>query len=156
MSTGFLLAGLRRTIGTEILFMNQAYCTRSWALLLLICFWSTIPVTSFDFDSTCSSIAAQIPSAIPDYPTTVRFTELVSAGTNLSLTDNDPSCGDAFEIVLTDICRIAMSVATSEHSEISLEAWLPRNWTGRFLTTGNGGLGGCMSCFLLSKYMGDA
>jgi hypothetical protein len=24
-----------------------------------------------------------------------------------------------------------------------MEAWLPRNWTGRFLSVGNGGLGGC-------------
>ena len=25
-----------------------------------------------------------------------------------------------------------------------MEAWLPRNWTGRFLATGNGGLAGCI------------
>ncbi|KAK7464293.1 hypothetical protein VKT23_006460 [Stygiomarasmius scandens] len=25
-----------------------------------------------------------------------------------------------------------------------MEAWLPRNWTGRFLSTGNGGLAGCI------------
>ncbi|KAF5336743.1 hypothetical protein D9758_016283 [Tetrapyrgos nigripes] len=37
-----------------------------------------------------------------------------------------------------------MSVATSSDSEISLEVWFPRNWTGRFLSTGNGGLSGCI------------
>lgn len=26
-----------------------------------------------------------------------------------------------------------------------MEAWLPRNWTSRFLSTGNGGVGGCIS-----------
>jgi feruloyl esterase len=25
-----------------------------------------------------------------------------------------------------------------------MEVWLPQNWTGRFLSTGNGGLGGCI------------
>lgn len=37
-----------------------------------------------------------------------------------------------------------MHVATSGVSGISLEAWLPQNWSGRFLSTGNGGLGGCI------------
>ncbi|TDZ13832.1 putative feruloyl esterase B-2 [Colletotrichum spinosum] len=35
-------------------------------------------------------------------------------------------------------------VATSSRSGFKLEAWLPQNWTGRFLSTGNGGLGGCV------------
>ncbi|KAJ4220548.1 tannase [Fusarium solani] len=43
------------------------------------------------------------------------------------------------------MCRIALTVKTSPSSEISMEAWLPRNWTGRFLSVGNGGLGGCIS-----------
>lgn len=37
-----------------------------------------------------------------------------------------------------------MRVTTSNRSEITLEAWLPTNWTGRFLSTGNGGLSGCI------------
>ncbi|THU92545.1 tannase-domain-containing protein [Dendrothele bispora CBS 962.96] len=37
-----------------------------------------------------------------------------------------------------------MFVATSEWSAISLEAWFLRNWTGRFLSTENGGLSGCI------------
>ncbi|KAI8685848.1 Carboxylic ester hydrolase [Fusarium keratoplasticum] len=41
--------------------------------------------------------------------------------------------------------RIALTVKTSPSSEISMEAWMPRNWTGRFLSVGNGGLGGCIS-----------
>jgi feruloyl esterase len=35
-------------------------------------------------------------------------------------------------------------VATSDASGITLEAWFPSNWTGRFLATGNGGIGGCI------------
>ncbi len=37
-----------------------------------------------------------------------------------------------------------MRVVTSNQSEITLEAWLPTNWTGRFLSTGNGGISGCI------------
>lgn len=38
-----------------------------------------------------------------------------------------------------------MNVTTSNSSYIILEAWLPSEWNGRFLSTGNGGLNGCIS-----------
>ncbi|THU97400.1 tannase-domain-containing protein [Dendrothele bispora CBS 962.96] len=75
---------------------------------------------------------------------TVFFSELVLAGTDLALPDNDPSCEDDSQLVLKDICRISMFVTTSNRSGIHLEAWFPRDWTGRMLTTGNGGLSGCI------------
>lgn len=34
---------------------------------------------------------------------------------------------------------------TGPSSGFEMEAWLPQNWTGRFLTVGNGGLGGCIA-----------
>lgn len=37
-----------------------------------------------------------------------------------------------------------MNVSTSNASNIILEAWLPSDWNGRFLSTGNGGLAGCI------------
>lgn len=39
---------------------------------------------------------------------------------------------------------MALRVPTTNQSEISVEAWLPANWTGRFLSTGNGGVSGCI------------
>ncbi|KAJ5110317.1 feruloyl esterase b [Penicillium argentinense] len=75
---------------------------------------------------------------------TVWFTEYVPSGTNLSLSENDPSCALASQVIEVDICRVALLVGTSVTSNISMEAWLPFNWTGRFLSTGNGGLGGCI------------
>lgn len=45
---------------------------------------------------------------------------------------------------MADVCRVAMTVDTSATSSMSLEAWLPANWTGRFLSGGNGGLTGCV------------
>jgi len=110
-----------------------------WTLLSAFLLGITVPAYSFDFNSTCSSIASQIsnPNA------TVLVSELVPAGTNLTFPDSDPSCHRPFQVVSADICRIAMFIKTSGRSGINFEAWLPSNWTGRFLSTGNGGLGGC-------------
>ncbi|KAK4119270.1 tannase and feruloyl esterase [Parathielavia appendiculata] len=76
---------------------------------------------------------------------TVWFTEYVSAGTNMSFPDAHPTCTQGAVTVGVDFCRVALYVATSNRSGISMEAWLPSNWTGRFLSTGNGGLNGCLS-----------
>jgi feruloyl esterase len=42
------------------------------------------------------------------------------------------------------ICRLSLNVTTSPSSMTVMEAWLPENWTGRFLSVGNGGFGGCV------------
>ncbi|THU94497.1 tannase and feruloyl esterase [Dendrothele bispora CBS 962.96] len=111
-----------------------------WTVLPAILLGVTSLARSFDFDTTCSSITSQV--SIPN--ATVYFSSLVPGGTNLTFPDNDPTCTRPSQLVLTDMCRIAMFVATSERSGINFEAWFPRNWTGRFLSTGNGGLSGCI------------
>jgi feruloyl esterase len=98
------------------------------------------PSTPEDFRSSCSSIASRL--AIENG--VVHFSEFVAAGTNLSLAENDPSCAQTFIPVNVDLCRIAVSVSTSNRSSFNMEAWLPTNWTGRFLSGGNGGLNGCI------------
>lgn len=96
--------------------------------------------TPDDFNSNCATIASRL--AIEN--AVVHFAEFVAAGTNLSLATNNSTCGQTFMLVTADICRIALSVSTSERSGFSMEAWLPSNWTGRFLSAGNGGLNGCI------------
>ncbi|KAE9389957.1 putative ferulic acid Esterase/Feruloyl esterase [Gymnopus androsaceus JB14] len=54
------------------------------------------------------------------------------------------SCNRPSQVVFEDTCRIALYVSTSNNSGVNMEAWLPRKWTGRFLSTGNGGLSGCI------------
>ncbi|KAK3897684.1 Tannase/feruloyl esterase [Staphylotrichum tortipilum] len=76
---------------------------------------------------------------------TVWFSNYVAAGTNVSFPDLDPTCAHAPITLSVDFCRVALYVATSKRSGISMEAWLPNNWSGRFLSTGNGGLNGCIS-----------
>ncbi|KAI0011245.1 feruloyl esterase B [Xylariaceae sp. FL0662B] len=68
----------------------------------------------------------------------------VSAGTNLTFPDNDPTCNRESQLVSTDTCRVAMSIPTSNRSSITYEMWLPESWTGRMLATGNGGIDGCV------------
>jgi feruloyl esterase len=91
------------------------------------------------FKSKCAQFANEI-----DLPNVkVNFVEFVPGGTNLSLADNPPSCDETYQSVSVDLCRVTMAVSTSESSEITLEAWFPREYTGRFLSTGNGGISGC-------------
>lgn len=91
------------------------------------------------FQRSCASIASELNLV----NATVYFSEFVGAKTTLSLPDNNSTCGQPSQVVSTDLCRIALYVATSQRSGINMEAWLPKEWTGRFLSTGNGGLGGC-------------
>ncbi|KKY31316.1 putative feruloyl esterase b [Diaporthe ampelina] len=75
---------------------------------------------------------------------TVTEHAFIESGTNLSLPDNDPSCGGKSQVVSVDLCRVALQIATSERSGVVAEIWLPGSWNGRLVTTGNGGLGGCI------------
>jgi feruloyl esterase len=92
------------------------------------------------FQSSCASIG----STLDLENVTVYFSEFVASGTNLSLPDNNATCTTPFMDVPVDLCRIALYVSTSERSGIHMEAWLPANWTGRFLSAGNGGIAGCI------------
>lgn len=89
----------------------------------------------------CSKLASNL--AIEN--ATVHFAEYVTAGTNLTFPDADPSCNQRPLVVDVDFCRVALDVATTSKSGITMEAWLPQSWSGRFLTTGNGGLTGCLA-----------
>ncbi|OQE14958.1 hypothetical protein PENSTE_c031G00516 [Penicillium steckii] len=88
---------------------------------------------------------------------TIWTSEYVSAGTRLNLTVDEPASSEGTArctdpgwgtpvplIIPEDICRVSSVFRTSDRSEISIETWLPRNWTGRLLSTGNGALGGCI------------
>ena len=101
---------------------------------------SSVALASQDaFQSKCANFGDQID--IPNVK--VNFAEYISGGTNASLADNPPSCGYLTQAVSADVCRVAMAVATSNSSEITLEAWFPREYKGRFLSVGNGGVSGC-------------
>lgn len=76
----------------------------------------------------------------------INFAQYIPANTNITLEQDDQlaTCARPSQVVPVDLCRVAMFVKTSDISNLTLEAWLPTNWTGRFLSTGNGGLSGCI------------
>ncbi|KAJ5476893.1 tannase and feruloyl esterase [Penicillium sp. IBT 31633x] len=91
------------------------------------------------FEERCTSLASlniQGSEFISSY--------FVKSGTNLTFPQNDPSCSRPSQLVSQDLCRVALNVTTSPRSGIFMEVWLPEQWSGRFLSTGNGGLGGCI------------
>ena len=77
--------------------------------------------------------------------------EYVTNGTTLLFPDNVASCGRASQLVSKNICRIALSIPTSYRSSITFELWLPDDWSSarRYVSTGNGGIDGCLCIFSL-------
>ncbi|KAJ5213529.1 hypothetical protein N7449_000698 [Penicillium cf. viridicatum] len=80
----------------------------------------------------------------------VNLVDHVAGGKTVSLPDNDPTCAQTSQAVSADVCRVAMTVTTSDASQITLEAWFPRDYSGRFVGVGNGGLGGCIQYYDLA------
>ena len=93
-----------------------------------------------NFNSECADLA----SSLEIDGGVVHTAEFVAAGTNFSAPVYDQTCAAAGQVVQADMCRVALYVATSERSGFNMEAWLPSNWTGRFVAVGNGGLNGCI------------
>ncbi|QDS69515.1 hypothetical protein FKW77_007333 [Venturia effusa] len=108
--------------------------------LLPLLFSLTAALTNATFQETCAQVAdtLQLPN------TTIWTSTFVPAGTNLTFPETNATCPRTPQLIATDFCRIVMYVSTTDRSGISMEAWLPSNWTGRFLSTGNGGLQGCI------------
>lgn len=69
--------------------------------------------------------------------------EYVAANTTLIFPNNVAACNRGSQAVTASVCRVALSIKTSDQSNITFEAWLPEKWSGRFLATGNGGIDGC-------------
>lgn len=76
---------------------------------------------------------------------TLSRLEHITGGTTLALSDNVPSCGRTEQLLEAGVCRVALQIPTSKRSSISFELWLPDEWQGRYLATGNGGIDGCRS-----------
>ncbi|KAI9735738.1 MAG: hypothetical protein M1818_006346 [Claussenomyces sp. TS43310] len=71
--------------------------------------------------------------------------EYVTNGTTLEFPDNVASCARPSQLIATKLCRIALSIPTSRRSSITFELWLPEQWdSARYLSTGNGGIDGCV------------
>ena len=96
------------------------------------------------FQSRCNSFQSEIDIA----NVTVRSVTYVAAGQNVSQAEVAPACKASVQASV-DFCRVTMNISTSDRSHLWAEAWFPRNYTGRFVSTGNGGLAGC-KCSLIA------
>ena len=111
--------------------------------ILIPCLFVTT-YAEYTFQSRCLSFTPEAYS----YNSSRTVLEYVAAGTNLTFPDNDPTCNRPNQLVTVNLCRVGLSIPTSNRSSISFELWLPENWSGRFLSTGNGGIDGCRSFIL--------
>ncbi|KAI6083372.1 tannase and feruloyl esterase [Hypoxylon rubiginosum] len=93
---------------------------------------------------SCASFCGQ--TSIPNV--TVIASEYLLNGSQITLPGTVESCGgsDLKANITADLCRLVLIVATTPSSEVQIEAWLPDapSWNGRSLSTGNGGIGGCI------------
>ncbi|KAL9948870.1 Tannase and feruloyl esterase [Verticillium nonalfalfae] len=102
-----------------------------------------VPAAQFVMGA-CASRCSALVDSLDLEDTTVWFSSHVAAGTNITFPGNHPTCTRTSQVVDIDICRVSMLTTTGPTSNTSIEVWLPANWTGRFLSTGNGGTGGCI------------
>ncbi|KAF2475507.1 putative feruloyl esterase [Lindgomyces ingoldianus] len=99
------------------------------------------------FQSKCANLAHTV-TAEAKYDIHINIVEYLPAGSVINHTaDGTNETCSLFASPTSlpvNICRLALKAATSNSSSIILETWLPENWSGRFLSTGNGGLSGCI------------
>ena len=101
-----------------------------------------------NFEARCTALAKGVYLGT-SRPVTVNFAQYLPANSILNLTAEGlhPTCVNPFfspPPIPVDLCRLSLKVATSNDSSVAMEAWFPTNWTGRYLTTGNGGIAGCI------------
>jgi len=145
-SSGSILLVLEATLGNMRLFA-QGVLLALFTLTKHVIGTNEDPQDSFEFD--CAALPYRLnESILPN--TTIFFSQYVAGGSNISLSHVNATCssmggGLPSQVVPIDICRVAAHTATSDRSGIHYEVWLPRSWTGRFMSHGNGGLSGCIS-----------
>ncbi|PWN35302.1 tannase and feruloyl esterase [Meira miltonrushii] len=88
----------------------------------------------------CASLAETF--KLPN--TKILLAEYVENGTTINLQNLDPTCGSPNITVNSNICRVSWNTTTGYKSGFRFEAFLPIDWSGRFVTLGNGGTGGCI------------
>jgi len=113
---------------------QQLQCLAPAAMLLPRALLSVLPLST---PERCASLTSV--TTIPD--TTIESAVHYPVGTNIT-TGADFTCSP-WRVNSVDICRVTGVIETSPTSTVDFEMWLPDTWYGRFLVTGNNGLGGC-------------
>ena len=98
-----------------------------------------LPISSTVQDG-CTSLSSVV--SIPN--TVITNAARFPPGSNTDVVESCHTHGPP-QTNSADICRVKGVITTSSTSKVDFEMWLPDIWYGRFLVTGNGGLGGCES-----------
>lgn len=107
---------------------------------------ATLANSHAGFQQYCESFNASTPST-----SGVCFASTyIPAGTELQLNEVDATCGIFSQAVSVNLCRVVGQVPTSDRSGFWFEAWLPEDWSGRFVTTGAAVLAGSHSTMMWS------
>jgi feruloyl esterase len=122
------------------------------ALLSSFAFGDLIP----DFKTRCESLGHSLKVEGYDDILVTRSQYLIKNTTLDQTTEGVNTTCQVLGIppMPVNLCRLALHIPTSDASGIVEEVWLPEEWSGRFLSTGNGGLGGCKSIFILLRPQG--
>ena len=106
--------------------------------------WTTVAAYENGGSAACESLSGALSI---DNVSVVSSTYYQSGG-HIPLPGLVASCasddGESSANATSDLWRLVLNVTTSSTSEVLIEAWLPDIWNGRFLATGNGGIGGCI------------
>ncbi|KAL4942781.1 hypothetical protein BDV06DRAFT_235227 [Aspergillus oleicola] len=97
---------------------------------------------SLSFREQCLSLPKKLTIPNANNPSST----FIPANTTIHFPETDTTCSRSSQHISTDLCRVSLQASTSPRSGLKLETWLPSpdHWTGRFLSTGNGGMGGCI------------
>ncbi|KAJ7689575.1 tannase and feruloyl esterase [Mycena rosella] len=98
-----------------------------------------LPLCALAADRAAECLALQETLHVEN--TTVLNVAYVAASTNVT---TPGVCQATTPVTSAPLCRVQFVVNTTSTSAVHAEAWLPDVWFGRFLATGDGGLGGCI------------
>jgi feruloyl esterase len=101
-----------------------------------------LPLFAFLASSQAALLCSYLPSIAPATASyNIKLATSITPGSNFTGNTSEPGY-NGLQSNLPASCRIAFAVATSVNSIANAEVWLPANWTGRYMTVGNGGFAG--------------
>ncbi|KXT13758.1 hypothetical protein AC579_6604 [Pseudocercospora musae] len=96
---------------------------------------------------SCASLCSSLAFPSSDFPVSPVSCVSYDANSTITITGGqaDVACGSTITPEV-DLCRVVLTVQTSDESETYMEVWLPENgeWNGRTMNTDNGGVNGCV------------
>lgn len=129
--------------------LQRAISSVALPLLALASTAHTAPTESFQ--SRCESLPSTLQCQDGANVTIAKYLPAGSVINHTAEGLNETCIPFAAPPLPVNICRVVLTVPTSESSGIRMEAWLPEDWSGRFLSTGNGGFAGCKTLSLKSQ-----